>query len=232
MEFIKSLSGKRIFMELQLILNEEKILSIIKRMAEFGLLTYIHPDIQYNMSLKTVLKNSNAVLSWFDLLFLDRGCERWLLFFLALTDQLSPEDVETLCVKLHINKRHADTVQMAKSQGLEVLRWMLTKRSFKSSELYRRLNALPVEVCLYIMAKTNHPGVKRAVSLYFTHLQNICVQVKGDDLIRMGIKPGKIYKRILDDLHDAVLDEKVAGRDSEIAFIKKKYAHEIKSINN
>ena len=232
MEFIKSLSGKRIFMELQLILNEEKILPIIKRMAEFGLLTYIHPAIQYNMSLKTVLKNSNAVLSWFDLLFLDRGCERWLLFFLALTDQLSPEDVETLCVKFHINKRHADTVQMAKSQGLEVLRWMLTKRSFKSSELYRRLNALPVEVCLYIMAKTNHPGVKRAVSLYFTHLQNICVQVKGDDLIRMGIKPGKIYKRILDDLHDAVLDEKVAGRDSEIAFIRKKYAQEIKSINN
>jgi len=104
---------------------------------------------------------------------------------------------------------------------------MLTKRSFKSSDLYRRLNDLPVEVCLYIMAKTNHPVVKRAVSLYFTHLQNISVHVKGDDLIRMGIKPGKIYKRILDDLHDAVLDEKVAGRDSELTFIRKKYAHEI-----
>jgi tRNA nucleotidyltransferase (CCA-adding enzyme) len=227
MEFIKSLSGKRVFMELQLILHEEKILSIIKRMAEFGLLSYIHPSIQYNVNLKAVLKNCHEVLSWFDLLFLDKACERWLVFFLALTDQLSLADAEALCTQFHINKRHADNVKSAKSQGLEVLKWMLTKRSFKSSDLYRRLNDLPVEVCLYIMAKTNHPVVKRAVSLYFTHLQNISVHVKGDDLIRMGIKPGKIYKRILDDLHDVVLDEKVAGRDSELAFIRKKYAHEI-----
>jgi tRNA nucleotidyltransferase (CCA-adding enzyme) len=77
------------------------------------------------------------------------------------------------------------------------------------------------------MAKTNHPGVKRAVSLYFTHLQNISIHVKGDDLIRIGIKPGKIYKLILEDLHDAVLDEKIAGRDSELAYIRKKYAIEI-----
>ena len=227
MEFIKSLSGKRLFMELQLILNEEKILSIIKRMAEFGLLSYIHPSIQYNMTLKAVLKNCHAVLSWFDLLFLDKACERWLVFFLALADQLSLGDVETLCAKFHINKRHADNVTAAKSQGLEVLKWMLTKRSFRNSELYRRLNALPVEVCLYIMAKTNHPGVKRAVSLYFTHLQNISIHIKGDDLIRMGIKPGKIYKLILEDLHDAVLDEKIAGRDGELAYIRKKYAIEI-----
>jgi tRNA nucleotidyltransferase (CCA-adding enzyme) len=216
-----------LFMELQLVLHEEKILSIIKRMAEFGLLSYIHPSIQYNVALKAVLHNCHDVLSWFDLLFLNKACERWLTFFLALTDQLSPGEAEALCAQFHINKRHADSVKTAKSQGLEVLKWMLTKRSFKSSDLYRRLNDLPVEVCLYIMAKTNHPGVKRAVSLYFTHLQNISIHVNGDDLIRMGIKPGKIYTRILDDLHDAVLNEKVAGREGELAYIKNKYAREI-----
>jgi tRNA nucleotidyltransferase (CCA-adding enzyme) len=227
MEFIKSLSSKRLFMELQLMLQEEKVLSIIKRLAEFNLLAYIHPAIDYNAGLKAVLKNCAEVLSWFNLLFLDKACERWLLFFIALTDQLSQADAEALCARFHLNKRHADTLRLAKCQGLEVLKWLLAKRSFKNSELYRRLSELPVEVCLYIMAKTSHPVVKRAVSLYFTHLQNISIHVKGDDLIRMGIKPGKIYTRILDDVHDAVLDERVAGRDGELAYVRKKYAREM-----
>jgi len=57
MDFLKNLSGKRIDTELQLILKEEKALSIIRRMAEFGLLTYIHPAIQYTAGMKALLKN-------------------------------------------------------------------------------------------------------------------------------------------------------------------------------
>jgi len=63
-----------------------------------------------------VLKNCHEVLSWFDLLFLDKACERWLVFFLALTDQLSLADAEALCTQFHINKRHADNVKSAKSR--------------------------------------------------------------------------------------------------------------------
>jgi tRNA nucleotidyltransferase (CCA-adding enzyme) len=77
------------------------------------------------------------------------------------------------------------------------------------------------------MAKTNQPVVKKAVSLYFTHLQNCTIHVTGDDLIRMGIKPGKIYTQILDDLHNAVLDEKVAGRKNELEYIRKKFTKEV-----
>lgn len=225
MDFIKGLSGKRLFIELQLILNEEKVLSIIKRMAEFGLLTYIHPSIQYTPALKTILKSCDTVLSWYDLLYLKNNvCERWLVFYLALTEQLSHEESEKLCTKFHMTKKDAEKVRLAKSQGLDILKWMLAKRTIKNSELYRQLNTLPTEVCLYIMAKTTHPDIRRAISVYFTHLRNISIHINGDDLIKMGIKPGKIYKRILEDLQDAVLDEKIAGREAELEYIRKKYA--------
>jgi len=227
MDFLKNLSGKRIDTELQLILKEEKALSIIRRMAEFGLLTYIHPAIQYTAGMKALLKNCKDVWSWFKLLFLDDTCEQWLVYFIGLIDQLTIAETESLCASFHIHKNEAGKIMSAKTQGLEVLNWMLTKRSFKNSELYRHLNGLPVEVCLYLMAKTNQQAVKKAVSLYFTHLQNCTIHVTGDDLIRMGIKPGKIYTQILDDLHNAVLDEKVAGRKNELEYIRKKFTKEV-----
>ena len=227
MDFLKNLSGKRIDTELQLILKEEKALSIIRRMAEFGLLTYIHPAIHYTAGMKALLKNCKDVWSWFKLLFLDDTCEQWLVYFIGLIDQLTIAETESLCTSFHIHKNEAGKIMSAKTQGLEVLNWMLTKRSFKNSELYRHLNGLPVEVCLYLMAKTNQPAVKKAVSLYFTHLQNCTIHVTGDDLIRMGIKPGKIYTQILDDLHNAVLDEKVAGRKNELEYIRKKFTKEV-----
>ncbi len=224
MDFIKGLSGKRLFIELQLILQEEKVLAILKRMAEFGLLPYIHPDIQYTHALKTLLKSCETVLSWFDLLYLNHVCDRWLVYFLALIEQLSLDESEKLCAKFHLAKKDADKIRVAKFQGFDILKWMAAKRTIKNSELYRQLNTLPTEVCLYIMSKTNNPDIRRAISVYFTHLQNIRIHISGNDLIKMGIKPGKIYKRILSDLQEAVLDEKFSGREAELEYIKRKYA--------
>ena len=53
--------------------------------------------------------------------------------------------------------------------------------------------------CLYLMAKTNQTGGQKGV---FPSILLICrsvaIHVTGDDLIRMGIKPGRIYTQILD----------------------------------
>ena len=130
-------------------------------------------------------------------------------------------------MKIFNGKKEAEKILLAKTRVPDVLNWMLSKDSFKNSELYRRLNDLPVEACLYLMAKTNQPVVKKAVSLYFTHLQNCSPHVPGDDLIHMGIKPGKIYTQILVDLHNAVLDEKVEGKKNELEYIRRKFIKDV-----
>ena len=97
MNFLNSVSGKRIFTELQLIVQEDKALSIVRRMSEIGLLAYIHPSISYTPALRTLLKNCKDMLSWFNLLFLQDSCEQWLVYFIALVDQLSIAETESLC---------------------------------------------------------------------------------------------------------------------------------------
>ncbi len=224
MEFLKNLSGKRIFSELILVLNEEQALSITKRLDELGLFRYIHHSIQYNANLTALLKHITDVISWYGLLYLDNKCEKWFVLLLGLIEKLKPEEVEEFIKYFDIKKKYAVSVKIAKTAGHEVLYKLSKKRALKNSEIYRHIHPLPLEVSLYLMAKTKRQSTKKAFSVYFTKLRNIRIHVTGDDLIKLGISPGRIYKKILEDLLDAVLNGLVKGRDEELKFVKKKFS--------
>ena len=56
-----------------------------------------------------------------------------------------------------------------------------------------------------MMAKTHQESTKRAISLYFTQLQNTRPCLAGKDLLNLGYEPGPRYKLILKQLLDAHL---------------------------
>ena len=227
MDFLKGLSGKRIFTELTLLLCEEKALQMVRRMHELGLLKYIHSDLQFDSSMRQLFKSISNVLSWYDLLYLDNTCEKWFLFLLALLDRVKPDEIAAVCRYFDIKKKYRDAIVTAKTTGYEILYRFALKRQPSHAEIYRMLNGLPLEVCLFLMAKTARPSTKRSFSLYFTQLGGIRLHVTGNDLIKLGIPPGRIYTRILDSLLEAALNGKVSGREDELRYIRKKFGKEI-----
>ena len=129
----------------------------------------------------------------------------------------------TAYISFDIKNKLANPIRIAKGSGNDVLFKLSKKRVIKNSVIYNYLKEIPVEVCLYLMAKTNRPVTKKAFSNYFSKLQNLKIHVKGHDLKKMGIPPGEIYKEIFASILDAVLNDKVSGKDEEIQFFKKKY---------
>ncbi len=223
MEFLNDLGGKRIFTELLILLKEDKVVSIINRLNDFNLLQFIHPSIEYNSNLKNIFTNINEVLSWYDLLYLENGYQKWLVYLLALLDPLKIDEVEKLIKDFDIKNKLANPIRIAKGPGNDVLFKLLKKRTIKNSEIYKLLKDIPVEVCLYSMAKSNRQITKKAYSTYFSKLQNLKIHVRGNDLKKLDISPGEIYKQIFDATLDVVLNEKVSGKEEEIKFIKKKF---------
>ncbi len=227
MEFLKSVSGKRIFTELTLLLNEEKALQMVRRMHELGLLKYIHADLKYDAAMRQLFKSISDVQAWYDLLYLDNTCEKWFLLLLALLDRVKPDEIAAVCTYFDIKKKYRDAIVTAKTTGNDVLRRFAQKRQPSHAEIHSMLNGMPLEACLYLMARTSRPSTKRSFSLYFTQLRGIRLHVTGNDLIKLGIPTGRIYKKILDSLLEAALNGKVAGREEELRFIRKKFIKEI-----
>ncbi len=77
------------------------------------------------------------------------------------------------------------------------------------------------KVRLFLMAKTKSEAVKRHVSSYLTGYQQVKPSLTGEDLKAMGLKPGPIYRTILDRLRDARLNGEVKTESEERELVKR-----------
>jgi tRNA nucleotidyltransferase (CCA-adding enzyme) len=219
LDLIGRLPKPRLFAELELILKEEDPVSILRRLAELGIGPSIHPGLTLDKGQVALLEETQEVLGWFSLLFLEEKVEKWAVLFLSLLDPLSPADGKALARDLGVRSRVREWVRVCKDEGLSDSQRLISTPSISRKLIHDVLSPLPTEVILYLMARSKHPDIKRYISLYFTQLKNVDLQVKGRDLLEMGYPSGPMYKEIF----DAVLERKFAGdlrsKAEELSFI-------------
>jgi tRNA nucleotidyltransferase (CCA-adding enzyme) len=219
------LSGGRVFSELILILEEDSPVGALKRMRDFNLFRFLHPDIKFDEEAEALFEGIHHVLSWFDFLFLEERYERWLIYFYGLIDVLKEEGMKEICQRLSMNERERKKIIDGKRQAdqalLRMFSWITTDHSPRRSEIYSVLDSLSTESKLFMMAKTTQVTTRRHISLYFTQLKDAKPLLKGADLIRMGIKAGPSIRKNLANLLKAKLDQQVVTREDEMDFISR-----------
>jgi len=225
MNFLEKLGGKRLLTELVHILRENEPVRAIERMASLGLLQFIHPELKLTPEARSVLEETKKIVSWFELLFLERRYEKWVVFFLALCEPLTEDRFLETFRRLSVTEHYRERLFEMRTTGQAVLETMQKRVAQRSavlrSEIYHWLKGLPVEILLYMMAKTTDEEVKKFISLYFTQLQNVHCMITGNDLKELGVPPGPLYKEILDRVMKARLDNEVESRDDELALVRK-----------
>jgi len=223
MKLLVELSGRRLTNELKLILSEENPIPAIKRMNEYSLLPFLHPDIQYGSAVERLLREIGSVLAWYDLSFIKNGCDRWLVYLLALIDPLSPKGLEDFCTKMEFPPRLVSLLVEGREKAISVGRGFYRKPELKPSEIYHLLEGLGTEWLLFIMAKTQQEETRRAISRYFRDLKEVRPKLRGRDLKDMGITPGPVYRRILDQLLDGRLNGQLSSREEEMKFVRQHF---------
>jgi len=223
MNFLEKLGGKRLLTELVLIFREKEPLRAVERLAELGLLRFVHPDLVLAADNRRLLAETQQVVFWFDLLFLERAFEKWVVYFLALCDPLSNEQFRGTCTRLSVGEHYREKLCEMRQKAWEVLKTMEVRTARRGtverSAIYAWLRDLPVEVLLYMMAKTGSEKVKKAISLYFTQLQGVRPLISGDDLKTMGVPPGPLYGTILETVLTARLNNRVQSREDELRLV-------------
>jgi tRNA nucleotidyltransferase (CCA-adding enzyme) len=221
--FFDRLSGARLFGELKLILQEANPLPAIARLAEFNLLTPIHPRLRYDEGTKGMLERVQGVLSWFDLLYLEEKFDRWLVYFLGLVEPLAPEELEEMVQRFKISPKKALAITRGKEAADKTLMQLYRLKETDRVQIYRLLNPLGTEYLLYMLAKTKQEASKKAISLYFTHLKHLKPELRGRDLLALGFAPGPLIKEMLESLHEARLTEEVKTRREELKLIRRSF---------
>jgi tRNA nucleotidyltransferase (CCA-adding enzyme) len=230
MNFFKRLSGRRVFNELRLILEEENPSNAVVRLEDFGLVTAIHPALQMSDEMGAMLDRAQKVLSWHDLQFHDESYMRWAVFFLVLVRSLDRRTTEDICQRLELAPRIMRLVATERFEAERRLRWLERHGQPSDSALYRQLHGLRVELLLYMMAATPTEAVRRLISRFFTRLRHLRSHLGGRDLIALGFVPGPHFKTVLEALRDAHINGDVKSRDDELVLARRLMAEASASV--
>ena len=221
MDFFKRLSGRRVFTELRLILEEENPTPAIVRLDDYDLLKFIHPSIKLNQNLIDSFASAKKVLSWFDLLFLEESYMKWAVYFIMLIRHCDQNTTEEICDRLEISPWQRTIFLKERFEAESSL--SLFERNFyvNNSRLFKRLSNFRTELVLAMMALAKSERIKRYISNYFTHLRYIKPVIKGKDLMEMGLTPGPLFRDILTAVQNAKLNGHLKAREDELNFVKK-----------
>lgn len=226
---LEKVSGKRIFSELVLIMNEARPLPAVVRLAQLGVLEYLHPGLTGKTDYEKFYDEARRAMAWYDLLYTGQPCERWLCCFLVFTATLKKAEIRTLCERLQVSSRYLGVLNQERSTALGILMRLEGRRSDlrppRASSLYRWLKPLSTEILLFMMARTSQERVRQWISRYISQLRDVHPLLSGHDLGKLGITPGPIYRTIFDELLAARLDHRVTTVDDELSFVQRKYLH-------
>jgi tRNA nucleotidyltransferase (CCA-adding enzyme) len=221
MDFFRGLSGKRVFSELRLILEEENPPAAIIRLNDFDLLKVIHPAVMLDKFLIALLQSVKKVLSWHDLLFLEESYNKWVVYFLALIHQCDSKRSGEICERFELAPEYCKIFCSKRFEADQCIFWLERNLPVSDSTLYRKLNSFKTELILYMMAAARQQKVKKAISHYFTKLRRVRIAIKGRDLKKLQLKPGPIYRQIMQAVLDARLDGRLKTKQDELDFVRR-----------
>ena len=77
---------------------------------------------------------------------------------------------------------------------------------------------------MLMSAISNSKTTNKYVLLYYSEYDSLAAfSLTGDDLIKMGVKPGPVFKSVFKSLRDAHLNGSVKSREDEMALVEKEY---------
>lgn len=217
------LAGVRLLSELGLIFDEEDPYVIIERLSTFDLLRFLHPSLKINEQTEARFSKVGEVCSWYDLLFLGEPHDKRRLYLLALIWDLDEEQRKEFLSRLMIGHQDQRNISGQLDRMTSGLRRLSVARELVPSEIFQILHPLALETLLFMMAISPMDATRRYISLFITRLKSTRVEVTGDDLRSLGLKPGEIFSVILKDLLMQRLDGRVTDRQSELRYVKKTY---------
>ncbi|RJX23662.1 MAG: CCA tRNA nucleotidyltransferase [Dethiobacter sp.] len=214
----EKVSKERLYNEVRLIFREPEPSKVLTRLDELNLFHEIFPRLVFNQQIKSRLQRLERVLTEISLNKLPKNWNYLVLYLSALFYELTEHDFKFLCHLMRL-KREERLNMLSIREKIPFILLQLKTSDLSSSRLYHFLEGLPEEGLLLIMALAPEPHVQKHVLFYWDYLVKKTPSITGKDLLEAGIKPGPVFNRILKKLHEAVLDEKISGKEEELGFL-------------
>jgi tRNA nucleotidyltransferase (CCA-adding enzyme) len=219
-ELLRQVSGQRLRHELDLMLAESRAPEMLARLDELHLLQAIHPNLSWSPEFAGPLRSvlfDPLDANW-DLPgeFSRLPLRRALAYIIWLANR-PPDAIYSICERLAIPAQLRQTLLSVEKLWKDLPSMI----SASPGEIVRRLDSVP-DVALYAILQMNPPAeAKIIIQRYIHEWQQIHPFTDGRKLQEMGVKPGPVYRDILESLRKARLNGEIQTEEEELALIEK-----------
>ncbi len=208
----------RLKSELKYILQTSYWKPALRMLDELNASVCIHPTLEIDEDLLKQLRLMERCLQKFD-----SGEQRfthWQMRLEVIIAHLEPEYRTKVAKNLQFaddSIKRLENLAAAKNNVLENL-----DKCEKPSEVVKLLRKYDLPMLIFIALQSPRI-IRKQIWHYLTVLSNVEAPLNGNDLKKLGYKPGPKYKQILDDLLAATLDGEVNDKSSAEEFLSNNY---------
>jgi len=222
--FIGRLSGDRLISEIKILLNESDKVKCIERMRELLLLQKMAPEIFDDKLRWIILKKIDSALIWADMVPMPKKPEAWFVYFYVLFMVDNSEIFEVMMIRLNFPNNVYDRMCLDRKNFVESMLCLNNEKDLRPSEIYDAFSKQSPEVVILLLVVCSSERIKKYVELYFNeYCKSAAIELNGNDLIEMGIKPGPIFNDVLKALREARVNGQVTSLDEEIALVETRF---------
>lgn len=197
----------------------------LQLLASLGALRCIHPSLQLNETLWWQVRLVDRWLRRFDP---TRRLEHWQMRLEVLLAYLAPEERAAVAENLHLPLDSIERLQQLAPAQARVEQSLPNIQHPSAVVWLLRPYKLPTLVLMAIQVPRT---IRRTLWKYLTTWADIQAPLNGNDLKKLGYKPGPQYREMLDALLAATLDGIVQDETEAQAFLQKHYPPPSKMIN-
>jgi tRNA nucleotidyltransferase (CCA-adding enzyme) len=209
----------RLKAELKYILEAPYWKAALKLLDNLGALQCIHPTLKLDEKLLRQLRLLERCLRRFDT---EQSLIHWQMRLEAIISHLIPEYRGKVAKNLQFPEDSIKRLENLILAEADVMTLLPTfQRPSQVVQLLRKYD-LPMLILIAVGSKRS---LRRKIWQYLTVWANVQPILNGNDLRKLGYKPGPQFRQMLDDLLAATLDGVVSDRASAEEFLGQHYLH-------
>ncbi len=208
------LCGKRIKSELKQTFNLNRA-SVFTNFVERRLYYLIEKNIIIDEVLNNLGEEAEICIND-HLNYLEKIDNIWLIYLSLLIIDLDKARIADIANRLYLSVKESKIIL----QSCELWHKLQDLRGFESNfEIYEFLGGYCNEALVVNLIKFKGSNVVGCIELFLTELKNAKISVNGNDLIRLGLKPGPEFSRILRGILKAKINNKLKTKEDELDYI-------------
>jgi len=217
---LEEVSGDRIRHELDQILVEDKVISMLSRISGLELFTHIHPSIVLDEitqnGLEKLLKDQ-PTKEWIEYISLDTQKRLIQGAYTILLMMLPSSSLRSIIKRL----RFKSDLQRTLTAANQIWHNKFSLSHLTPGKFCQTLEKYPPLAIYSNWITEDNNDLREKFESFISQWRLISPKTTGDDLKKYGIPPGPIYRSILQKLRIAWIDKEIIDKEQEKKLLKK-----------